>query len=216
MNYPPNMTLRPLLAWPRELTRNRKRSPFSATWSATMSDLHRELSHLAPGAGYPKSVLQIALREQDFRKTDGMPRANALPEHPGVILNVETGKGPMSMPCDKFDRWQDNLRAITLSLESLRRIARYGTTPGDEQYRGWLAIEQRAEFDGAQAAVDALAAAAGLRLSPMVQDRTPDNIAALYRDAVKATHPDRNGGDQNAWDTVERAARFLRGTGHLK
>lgn len=210
MNYPPNMTLRPLITWPRDLTRNRKRSPFSATWSATMSDLHRELRHLGGGTRYPESVLQIALREQDFRKTDGMPRANSIPEHPGVILNVETGKGPMSMPCDKFDRWQDNLRAITLSLEALRRIDRYGTTPGDEQYRGWLAIEQRAEFDSAKAAIKLLA-----DLAEMPPPSSEDGIAAAYKAARRKTHPDRNGGDQSLWDSAERAATYLRAAGFL-
>ncbi|MCV7255647.1 molecular chaperone DnaJ [Mycobacterium hackensackense] len=210
--YPPGMTLRPIVAWPRELTRDRQRSPFSATWTSTMTILDRELHHLGAGRHRADSVLQIALREQDFR-LDGMPYARAVPDHPGVILNIDGNKGPMSMPCDKFNRWQDNLRAIALSLEALRRVDRYGTTPGNEQYRGWLAIEQAGSAASPREAAEVLAKAAGL--VDVVFDMSHANVTRLYRSAVKAAHPDRNGGDQTLWDTVERAAGLLRGTGYL-
>ncbi|MCX8559807.1 molecular chaperone DnaJ [Mycolicibacterium mucogenicum] len=207
------MTLRPLVGWPHPETRDRGRSPFSATWTATLELLDRELWHLKNGHGNAPSVLQIALREQDFR-IDGMPRANAIPSHPGVILNIESSKGPLSYPCDKFNRWQDNLRAIALGLEALRKISRYGITPGDEQYAGWRALPQQASglsFTAASA-LEFLRSAAGSDDDPTLRI---GSAVQLYRRARAAAHPDRNGGDRSKWDQVEAAAAVLRTSGQL-
>lgn len=141
-DYPANLTLRPIVAWPGPETEYRIRAPFRAPWPDTLDRLTTELRFLG-GLRSPDTVLQVALREQDFR-LDGMPRANARPTHPGVILSVESTKGPLSFPCDRFDDWRDNLRAIALALESLRRVDRYGITRNAEQYTGWRAIESAA------------------------------------------------------------------------
>jgi hypothetical protein len=212
--YPSGMVLRPIVVWPRAETRNRVRSTFSASWSATLDLLDRELYHLGRGCHHAPAVLQIAMREEDFR-LDGMPRASAVPTHPGVILNVESTKGPLSFPCDKFDRWRDNLRAIALGLEALRRVDRYGITPGNEQYRGWRAIEA-APTDPAMTAeqlINVLAAHAEL-ITP-VADSSPENLARIYRTARANTHPDRPHGDRAAWDRVETIAEQLRRMGWL-
>ena len=212
INYPPRMTLRPIDVWPRHETRTRQRSQFSANWSATLDLLDRETFHLGDGRRHPDSVLQIALRERDFRITDGMPRANSVPSHPGVILSIESAKGPLSFPCDKFDRWQDNLRAIALGLEALRKVDRYGITPGDEQYQGWRAIEAK-PANGFPNAAEALAFLA----NSAAWDRPPDpaESAAIYRRARAEAHPDRNSGARELWDRVESAADQLRAAGWL-
>lgn len=84
-------------------------------------------------ADYPPNMklrpLQIALREQDFR-VDGLLRAAARPEHPGVVLAIDSQHGPLSYPCDKFTLWRDNLRAIVLGLEALRAWTATGSLPG--------------------------------------------------------------------------------------
>lgn len=212
-DYPPNMTLRPLQRWPREETRNRARSTFRSTWSATIKLVDRELYYLWPGRYYPSSILQIALREQDFR-LDGLPRAGAIPTMPGVILNIESDKGPLSFPCDKFDRWTDNLRAIALGLEALRKIDRYGITPGNEQYTGWKALPQAGDMPAwsAEEAAAFLRAQAG----PMRGDGTDLNsIRQVYRVARARVHPDRNDGERALWDKVEHAAEILTAAGAL-
>lgn len=218
-DYPSGMTLRPIEAWPGVQTINRVRSQFSAPWSATLDLLDRELYYLGSGRRRAPSVLQIAMRERDFR-IDGMPRANAVPAHPGVILSIESSKGSLSFPCDKFDRWRDNLRAIALGLEALRRIDRYGITPGNEQYHGWRAIEQKASSQTVDAACLVLATYAHpneraenrAEWAPKIAvDQTL--AAATYRKARGNAHPDRNDGDRVAWDDVERAAETLRTAG---
>lgn len=212
MNYPDGMTLRPITAWPRAHTVERRRAQFSAPWAATLDLLDRELYYLGKGNRRADSVLQIAMREQDFR-LDGMPRANAVPAHPGVILSIESVKGPLSFPCDTFDRWQDNLRAIALSLEALRKIDRYGTTPSDEQYVGWKALPQQVSA----AAFTVEAAEDFLRDLATVDGGGLDlgTLQQVYRRARAAAHPDRRAGSRTQWDLVEDAAAVLRNSGRL-
>lgn len=213
-DYPDNMTLRPLVAWSRPETPNRKRSPFSATWGQTMELLDRELCHLSNSRVPAPSVLQIALREQDFRR-DGMPRANAKVSHPGVVLSIESSKGSLSYPCDKFDGWVSNLRAIALGLEALRKVSRYGITPGDEQYAGWRALPQQASAPAMSAEQAEKVLVDYLRGQDGDASLLIGTVAQLYRRAKAAAHPDRHGGDQTGWDLIESAAAVLRNAGRL-
>ncbi|SCX34506.1 hypothetical protein [Mycolicibacterium fluoranthenivorans] len=209
--YPPGMTLRPLDGWPFDFTRPRREAPFRSTFTSTLSQLDTELRLLDPDDRlYPPSVLQVALTERDFRK-DGMPRADSRVAHPGVILNVEPRNRPaLSFPCDTFTHWHDNLRAITLGLESLRKLDRYGITQTGQQYRGWQAIEAKPAFVTAQAALDFLGTVAAPGHEPWEQV----HARGLYRDARARTHPDR-GGARETWDRVEAAGAVLRAAGWL-
>lgn len=199
-SYPTGMRLRPIAAWPGALTADRIRSPFSAPWADTLDKLDRELWHLGPASRNADAVLQIAMREQDFR-LDGMPCANSAPEHPGVILNVESTKGALSFPCDRFTRWQDNLRAIALGLEGLRRLDRYGITAGSQQYTGWR------QLDSGPAPSSTADAEATLRLFGG-RKADGETVRDVYRRAVKATHPDR-GGRREDFERVQAAAERL-------
>lgn len=209
-DYPSRMTLRPIERWPGKLTANRVSSQFSAPWRATLDLLDRELWHLGPAGRNAPAVLQIAMREQDFR-LDGMPRANARPEHPGVILAIDSTKGPLSFPCDRFVTWQDNLRAIALSLEALRKIDRYGITPNAEQYTGWKKLAANASPTGPSAADSEMVILSYADLP--IGEATP--LDQAYRRARANAHPDRRGGDRTAWDAVEAAAAALRAAGKL-
>lgn len=209
-DYPATMTLRPIQAWPGPLTTERKRAPFSAPWRATLDLLDRELWHLGTANTSAAAVLQIAMREQDFR-LDGMPRANAKPEHPGVILSIESRHGPLSYPCDTFTRWQDNLRAIALALEALRKVDRYGVTRNAEQYTGWkqlpTAASQPNERELRASAAKILSDFSGVPREIVASD--PEAARRAHRKARAATHPDQNNGARQAWDDVERAAAVL-------
>lgn len=206
-DYPEGMTLRPIERWPGTLTANRVASQFSAPWKATLDLLDRELWHLGTRGRNASAVLQIAMRENDFRR-DGMPRATAKPEHPGVILAIESTKGPLSFPCDRFTRWQDNLRAIALALEALRKVDRYGITPNNEQYTGWQQLP-------AAPSASTMSADEAERAIRRIADMAPaTGLVVLLRRAQFLTHPDR-GGDRETWDRVEAAAEVLRAAGRL-
>jgi hypothetical protein len=56
---------------------------------------------------------------------------------PGVILNIEsTTSGPSFARATPSTAGPTTLRSIALGLEALRKVGRYGITPGKEQYRG--------------------------------------------------------------------------------
>ena len=85
-------------------------------------------------------MLQVDISERYIR-TDGLPYANArYGTNPGVIVSFDSRHGPLRYATDAFTEWQDNLRAIALSLEALRAVDRYGVTRRGEQYTGWRAI----------------------------------------------------------------------------
>ncbi|GAB2733051.1 hypothetical protein [Nocardioides pakistanensis] len=203
MQWPQQMRVRPIQTWPGTLTTSRRRSNFSAPWSDTLELLAREIKAL----GGRDVVLQVAMAETDFR-LDGFPRANAKASHPGVILSLESKHGPLSWPCDTFTTWQDNIRAVALAMEALRKVDRYGVTKNGEQYTGWRALPGGSGADAdlpREEAISVLATLAGLS----DQETAAFTPVALLRKARAAAHPDRNDGDRSRWDLVERAAKAL-------
>lgn len=213
-DYPRNMRLRPIQSWPGEQTATRRMAQFSAPWRSTLELLTREVIHLERSGG-PGSVLQIAVQERDLRISDGMPKAHAKMAHPGVIVSIESTHGPMSLPCDTFVDWHDNLRAIALTLEALRKIDRYGVTQTGQQYTGFQQLTA-APAAPALSVVDAEKAIREYAGPPrLVTDRTDLNtLAQAYRRAVGVTHPD-HGGHRDDFDRVQAAADVLRKAGLL-
>jgi len=109
--------------WPGKATPtySRKKAPFKTQWSRTLQVLERELKHL----NARKIEMALAIRMGDLRQ-DGMLRADARPG-PAVILSfVDRDGHRQAYPCDTFGWWQDNLYAIAVVLEDLRRAERYG------------------------------------------------------------------------------------------
>lgn len=211
--WPDNMKVDPIGAWPGELTRNRQYSPFRAALSETLTVLERELRML----GAKDARLQIAIPVNRFR-IDGRPYADARPEHPGIILTCESKHGPLSYPCDTYATWQDNLRAIALALEALRKVDRYGVTKRGEQYRGFLAIEATAmpstpfthEPESVTGWLERLLTTAEVVHSSQL----PLPLRTLLRRAQAHTHPD-HGGDPEQFRLVSLAESYLREAGVL-
>lgn len=205
--WPPGMAIRPIQRWPGEYTKSRQHAPFRATFTDTLALLQRELRMLTAKS----VVLQVAIAERYFR-VDGNPRADAKASHPGVILAFDSKYGPLSYPCDAFWDWQDNVRAIALAMEALRKVDRYGVTKRGEQYTGW---KQLPAGGGAQTshmtteqAREVLGRLARWETPPGQTDHL-DLVRRAVRDARAFTHPDRNRGHRALWDQVEQAAKVL-------
>lgn len=181
--------------------------------SVTLQDLDRELRHL----GAADAELLVAIDPTQFRN-DGRPYANAKSAHPGVILSFTIPKiGTVSYPCDKYTRWEDNLRAIAAALESLRLVERHGVTRHGEQYRGFLAIEATAAPAGFATKEEAVAFLADVVRDEWENgnvDTRDQNIRALVRGAQRRTHPD-HGGDSATFQRVSFAEARLREAGLL-
>lgn len=84
--------------------------------------------------------------------------------------------------------WEDNLRAIALALEALRKVDRYGVTRRGEQYTGWKQLTAGDSGPSAERGRRLIADAGGVA------------------EALKATHPDL-GGAQIDFESVQLARR---------
>lgn len=206
MNYwPDGMKVQPIVEWPGAMTKARGSSSFSSTLSSTMLTLRRELRELQA----KDVLLQIAIPREKFRQ-DGYPYAGSKPAHPGIILTLQSQHGPLSYPCDTYATWEENLRAIALALEALRKVDRYGVTKRGEQYRGFLAIEgataMPAGFSSAEAAWDYLSDIADLAGDV--------DEGLVLRTAKRRAHPD-TGGDAETFQRVTLAEQYLKQNGYL-
>lgn len=183
-----DITFRPIDRWPGTLTGQRRRAPFRTPWGTTIKLLERELTFLQAR----RVVFQIAIREGDLR-IDGKPRAQAKAEHPGVIIAFDSKYGPLKYAVDAFKSWDDNVRAIALAMEALRKVDRYGVTKRGEQYTGWRELPQSTStfFHDPEEAERFLAHHGG------------------YREAARRFHPDNSETGDSEMMTKLNAAKEM-------
>lgn len=199
----------PLTQWPNGQMRpdhKRKRSPFRATYRKTLMDLERELHHL----GAKSIIIQAGFTDV---RNDGWPYSGAKPKHPAVVLSFTARGGrKMMLPCDTYKTFEENLRAVALTLSALKAIDRYGVTEHEEQYRGFAQIEAppapgTMDYETAERLIAGLA---GVPVS-VLRDRAQRDV--VIREAKRSAHPDSPNGShdafvqlQDALGVVERAA----------
>lgn len=188
----------PVDIWPAAKTPSysRKESPFRATYAKTLDLLESELHHMRA-----KDILIQAYFERRDIRNDGWPRSSARPKEPGVIVTFTVKNGVMSFPCDRFNGWEDNLRAIALSLQALRQVDRYGVTRNSEQYRGFARLE--APGIGIAAAIDFFSHVTGWG-----HEQVKTDLQGAYRLAARALHPDQ-GGDHNSFIAMQNHWKAL-------
>lgn len=178
-------------------------SRFASRWGDTVALLARELRMLdAEGI-----VVELNFRPEYFR-LDGLPRANASADSPAVRVTFRSRWGPLRYETAEYRSWQDNVRAIALSMEALRKVDRYGVSKRGEQYRGWrqLTTGSPGPEDSIVTREQALAVLyAAARVDPLDGGVTPDDLG---RRAVRRAHPDV-GGSEEDFRKVMRAREVL-------
>lgn len=170
-------------------------SPFRAPWAQTMDLLDRELHAL----GAREFVMLIDCTEVDL-KLNGDLRASARPSTPRVAVSFTSTKGPLMFACGRFNDWRDNVRAVALGLEALRKVDRYGITQAAEQYRGFQPLPPGSPMPPPSGRMS-VEEAARLMLDladehvAAVADvlRDPSIASVVYRAAAKRHHPDAGG-----------------------
>jgi hypothetical protein len=170
--------------------------------SRTLKELDRELSMIGARA----VVCQIDISERQLR-LDGDLRSDATAKSPPVVLTFTRKDVPYVFACDRFKRWQDNLRAIVLGLEGLRRLERYHIAQSGDQYRGWQALpaSTTTAFNVDQAALF-LDKWGGYGDDVIKRDISVARNA--YRVAASRTHPDAGGSTGN-FQLTQEAKRVL-------
>jgi hypothetical protein len=188
-------TTRPISTYPVPETPSAERrySQFKASWAKATELLYRELSYL----GVTELILEIDVHPWDLRQ-DGMPRANARPQGPRVVVYATLPNRDLRIPCDTFRDHAHNLYAIALTLEKLRAIDRYGVTTQGEQYRGFTALPAvtsvTTRVEAAWATLEREAGRDGLPIER--EKRTREAMDILFRDATRRAHPDAGGSDE--------------------
>jgi len=199
-----DITFRALKTWPKSPTKERKRAPFKSPYNKTIDLLEGELAHL----GVREAIIEADCERSEIR-LDGHLRSGAKLRGPGVVLRFESKAGAMTFPCDTFSEWPDNIRAIALALEALRKVDRYGVTSSGEQYRGWLGLPDKSQtgaFADEAAALQWLEQTVGVFSSRPWDSAT---IASVRKAGIMRCHPDRNGGNQGTWKLWQQAAAVL-------
>lgn len=179
--------------------------------STTLDELDRELEMI----GGAVCILQVDTTSSRDIRVDGFLRADAKTNTPAVMLTfekqIQQGKAwvvvPVAFACDAFETWQDNLRAITLGMESLRRVERYKITAAGQQYRGFTALpSSTVPVLSTTQAAEVLSKRTTVTTSVILA--RVDDARTAYRAARAKAHPD-SGGSASEFNLVEEAGRVL-------
>jgi hypothetical protein len=185
------------LQWPHGQVRVRVRtsSQFKLPLGNTRSRLLHELRLLG--------VQDIIISSNLELRRDGLPYADSRePEDPGIAVyfNRKIGSNgaatrPFVIACDSYNRAVSNLRAVGVTVEALRTIARHGASSMLEQaFTGFAALP-------AHGAVKPWWEILGVKI-----DSSPGDVSAAYLSLVKIHHPDV-GGDSARMSEINEAYR---------
>lgn len=203
-----NAIFRPLKAWPGEMTagHQRKASPFKATYNSTLDLLEFELEKL----GARNIVIQCQCDRAQIRN-DGWLKSGTSLAGPAIIVSFTDAVGDeYAYPCDTFTSFQDNLRAIALALEALRKVDRYGVTRKGEQYQGFKALppgpQPAQKMLPDEAAVFLASKVPGFDVRVLATD--PEIFELAFKFAQKKVHPDA-GGSHDDFVKLQEAGAVL-------
>lgn len=218
-----NIQIRPVTLWPGKETEYPKRSQFKQTYKNTLELLEYELYRV--NAQMDSLVIEMWVDARDIR-LDGQLRVTAKPAiKQGIIFrfsrltniryspergcNVGTPQ-QLAYPCDAFDRWQDNLRAIALSLEALRKVERYGVFKYDEIISRLALPSAEGKVSTRESAAVFMEQHSGVAMKEILFSDTARSAA--YRKAAHRLHPDK-GGNPEEWVKLQEANKTLLAAG---
>jgi hypothetical protein len=168
------------LDWERTPAHKRTDSIFRVTPEKAKTHLLEQLRLL--------KATQFILSTNIPVRKDGLPYANAgTPEDPGAALYYLRKDTQNVIPCDRYKRLHENIRAIGLALEALRTLDRHGITGMMDRAMIGLALPapqepvQKPWFEV-------------FGVSP----HAPKNVVlAVYKALAEEHHPDK-GGDHHS------------------
>lgn len=174
------------LYWPEHRKRTeryyRERSKFEASVARSRDEVVRQVQLLV--GRYTNSDLIISTNLALRR--DGLPLANQKqPDDPGVAIYFTYRKKQVCFACDRWQKVEDNMHAIALTIDALRGINRWGTGDMVEAaFRGFEALPSPE-----QASTQPWRTVLGLPPGPVSRGAIDD----AYRVARSRAHPDRGG-----------------------
>lgn len=172
--------------WPRTQGHSRDRARFaqkasgygeytrltSVTFDKAARELYEELERLG--------AKSVTLSSNLAMRADGIPYAKqSRIEDPGVAVYFKREGKDQCIPCDKWDRAEDNIKAIVKTIEALRGIERWGAkNMVDAAFRGFLALPAPMDYAFESKSVD--------DLKEMLRDFHPDTGNSPNTDKFQA------------------------------
>jgi len=134
-------------------------------------------------------------------RQDGYPYSGQRqPEDTGIAVYFKLEGQDQCIPCDKWHRVEDNMRAIAKTIEALRGIERWGAKEMvNAAFRGFKALPEATIVTPYQAR-------AWYEVLEVSQNAGIDVIRAAYRAKLKIVHPDV-GGSSEEFMELEKAYR---------
>lgn len=161
-------------AWPR--TADPEYARFKVTFAVARDELLYELELLG--------ATDIVLSTNIELRRDGLPYANRPePADPGVAVYFTYNGQPRCIPCDRWIKVHDNMRAIGLTVAALRGLDRWGAGGMvDAAFSGFAALPASGTSGEDPYAV--------LGVHP---EATWGEVQEAYRRLAKQHHPDAGG-----------------------
>jgi hypothetical protein len=176
------------LSWPAGVPRTK--SPARSAFGEVT--IHRAAQELTWEIERMQGRLPVISTNLELRN-DGLPYSKQRPIADHGVAVYFTRKGhQMVFACDRWDRIEHNMRAITKTIEAMRGIERWGSS--DLMERAFAGFE-------ALPAPDPWWKVLGLSGST----RSEREIKDAYRKASNAAHPDRPGGSHDRMAAVNAA-----------
>lgn len=167
------------LQWPisRPRTQRRERAVFKVIMGRSIRDIQDEVRMLGGRSLVISTNMPLRM--------DGMPTsARRLIADPGAAAYFVYKGRAVCFACDRWDSLEGNLRAISLTINALRGIARWGT--GDmvaAAFTGFAALPSPEQFNTPHGILGVEANA------------TAAEIEYAYRRLAQQMHPDKGGSD---------------------
>lgn len=153
--------------WPRTLQPVYSR--FRTTFSNARSELFEELRRL--------KASDVTLSTNIPLKTNGEPYANYRLDDKGIAVYFKHRGKPMVLACDKFDKIEDNLYSIAMTIKAIRGIERWGASEMMERaFTGFQALPDPDDWR-----------------STLGHPKTLQEAESAYREMARQAHPDMGG-----------------------
>ena len=172
---------------PRRLSAQRRTGSFKVPLGVARDELLNELKLLG--------AKDVVITSNVATRRDGLPYSDARePSDPGVAVYFERKARQYVFACDRFRRFVHNLRAVGMTIASLRAIERYGASEMLEQ-----------AFTGFAALPPASSTKPWWDVLGVPRSASIAQIMAAHRELVTVHHPDRGGGDTTRMAEINAA-----------
>lgn len=187
------------LCWPHGRPRtpawNRSPSAFDVTFARARDDVQREVEMLCGKYAHMRKEANLIISTNIPLRKDGLPLAGQRkPDDAGVAVYFTHKKKQMCFACDRWNKIEDNMRAIAKTIEALRGIARWGTGDMMEAaFTGFAALPAPTPM--------------GQHWTDVLEVNSDCSLATAelnYKRLRSDHHPD-HGGDPHRFDAVQKA-----------